>query len=115
MIRIGAALVLIGMSAILCACSSRYESARTEVRQPQPIHHDASAEVTVARPRRQAATITDATNPTHAAEVTGSIGRTGDIRPWPKRGTAEWDQLQAEELAREKRIKEVLNSICHAC
>jgi len=109
MIRFGPALIVVGMSAILCDCSSRHEVIRTEVRQQRPINDDEPSERAVARSRIPASAVTD------AAEVTGSIGRTGDIRPWPKRGTAEWDQLQAEELAREKRIKEVLNSICHAC
>ena len=109
MIRFGAALVLIGMGAILCGCSSRYEAVRAEIRQQRSINNDEPLEPAVARPRRQASAVMD------AAEVTGSIGRAGDIRPWPKRGTPEWNQLEAEELAREQRIKEVLSSICRGC
>jgi hypothetical protein len=51
-------------------------------------------------------------------ETTGSIGtvgRTRDVAPWPKRGTPEWDRLQAEEREREKRIEQVMHSICRGC
>ena len=77
---------------------------RAEVQQPQ---HDVSPDPAAATQRARPAALTD--------DITGSIARSNDIRPWPKRGTPESDQLQAEELAREQRIKEVLSSICRGC
>jgi len=106
MIRFGAVLLLIGMGASLCGCASRNEAMRAEAQRPQR-KHDVSPEPTVATQRTQPAAFTD--------DITGSIARSNDIRPWPKRGTPEFDQLQAEELAREQRIKEVLSSICRGC
>jgi hypothetical protein len=100
---------LIGICATLCQCSSSHEAIRTELRQQPPIKNDEAREPTVARRGIESA---GRNNP---GDVTGSIGRPGEIRPWPRRGTPEWDQLQAEEIAREQRIKEVLSSICRAC
>jgi hypothetical protein len=109
MIRFGTALWLIGLGAGLCGCGSRYEVLRAEAPQVQQAKHDVSAEPAVATQRVQPAVLSD------AGDVTGSIARSKDMRPWPKRGTPEFDQLQAEELAREQRIKDVLSSICRGC
>ena len=50
------------------------------------------------------------------AAPTGSINRDGSVgKLWPKRGTVEWDELQAEETARENRISDVMRSICRGC
>jgi hypothetical protein len=55
-------------------------------------------------------------------ESTGTVGRaTGTVdgpshmRPWPKRGTPEFEQLQAEEAEREARIRDAIRSICRGC
>jgi hypothetical protein len=106
MIRFGTVLLLIGLGASLCGCASRHEAMRAEVPQPQRVEQ-VSPEPAVATQRTQPAALT--------GDITGSIARSNDIRPWPKRGTSEFDQLQAEELAREQRIKEVLSSICRGC
>jgi hypothetical protein len=108
MIRFGKALALIAICGALCHCSSRPDAIRTELRQP-PVKDADVLELPVARRGIEPA----ARN--NLGDVTSSIGRPGDIRPWPKRGTPEWDQLQAEEIAREQRIKEVLSSICRGC
>ena|SRR3977135_3293680 len=107
MIRFCTVLLLIGVGASLCGCASRHEAMRAEVQQPQRVKNDVSPEPAVATQRTQPAALT--------GDITGSIARSNDIRPWPKRGTPEFDQLQAEELAREQRIKEVLRSICRGC
>ena len=107
MIRFDAALLFIGVGASLGGCASRPEAIRAEVQQPQRVRHEVPQEPAVATPRTQPAALTN------ADDITGSVARS--TRPWPRRGTAEWDQLQAEELAREQRIKEVLSSICRGC
>jgi hypothetical protein len=107
MIRFGNALLLIGMGASLCGCASRQGAIRAEVQQSQQGTHEVSPAPAMATRRTQPAAPTD--------DITASIARPNDIRPWPKRGTAEFDQLQAEELAREQRIKEVMSSICRGC
>ena len=121
MIRFGKALALIGIGAILCSCSSRHDAVRAELRQQPAIKDDEVPKRTAARRRIEPAAHSD------SSDVTSTIGRSGDIRPssdiktssevrpWPKRGTPEWDQLQAEEIAREQRIKDVLGSICRGC
>jgi Flp pilus assembly protein CpaB len=37
------------------------------------------------------------------------------MKPWPKRGTPEALQLDAEDKEREQRIQRVLRSICRGC
>jgi hypothetical protein len=109
MIRFGTGLLLICLGASLCGCASRSEVLRAEAPQLKRVKDNVSPAPPVATQGTQPAALTD------AGEITGSIARSDDIRPWPKRGTAEFDQLQAEELAREQRIKEVLSSICRGC
>jgi hypothetical protein len=55
-------------------------------------------------------------------EPVGTVGqspRTIDgpkhMRPWPKRGTPEFEQLQAEEIEQENRAKTAVHSICRGC
>jgi len=107
MIRFGNALLLIGMSASLYGCASRQVAIRAEIQQPQRGEHEVSSEPAIARRTKQPAATAD--------DITASIARSQEIRPWPKRDTPEWKQLQAEELAREQRIKEVMSSICRDC
>ena len=107
MIRFGNALLLIGMGASLCGCASRQEVIRAEIQQPHRGEHEVSSEPAIATRTTQSAASVD--------DSTASIARSQEIRPWPKRDTPEWKQLQAEELAREQRIKEVMTSICRDC
>jgi hypothetical protein len=107
MIRFGNALLLIGMGASLCGCASRQVAIRAEIQQPQRGKHEVSSEPAIATRTTQPAAPAD--------DITASIARPQEIRPWPKRGTPEWNHLQAEELAREQRIKEIMSSICRGC
>jgi|SRR5262245_14190673 len=109
MIRFGTAFLLIGLGVSLCGCGSRYGALPADTPQLQRTKHDPSPEPSVATQRVEPAALTN------AGDTTGSIARSDATRPWPKRGTPEFDQLQAEELAREQRIKEVLSSICRGC
>jgi hypothetical protein len=107
MIRFGNALLLIGIGASLYGCASRQVAIRTESQQPQRGEHEVAPAPAIATRRIEPAAPAD--------DVTASIAPPNEIRPWPKRGTPEWNQLQAEELAREQRIKEVMSSICRGC
>jgi hypothetical protein len=73
------------------------------------VKHDKPSERSIATTRVQPAA------PVDSNDTTGSVARSNETKPWPKRGTPEFEQLQAEELAREERIKEVLSSICRGC
>jgi len=46
---------------------------------------------------------------------TGTIDSPKHMRPWPKRGTPEFEQLQAEEIEQENRVKAAVHSICRGC
>ena len=45
----------------------------------------------------------------------GQEGVEVGVRPWPKRGTPEFEQLQAEEIEQENRAKAAIHSICRGC
>jgi hypothetical protein len=47
--------------------------------------------------------------------ATGAVDGPRHLRPWPKRGTPEFEQLQAEEAEREARIRDAIRSICRGC
>jgi hypothetical protein len=98
--------VLIGTSAILGGCSSGYSVNLAEISH-RPIMKDQTSARPAVRQTMRA--------PAASVEVTGSIVRTEAIRPWPKRGTAEYDQIRKDELARERRINDALGSICRGC
>jgi hypothetical protein len=36
-------------------------------------------------------------------------------RPWPRVGTPEWNEIQAEDAARERRIQEAIGNVCRGC
>jgi len=67
-------------------------------------------------PSRRSATLTARARATQEpVETTGSAGRADDAKPWPKRGTPEWDQVQADEAATERRVEQAIRSICRGC
>jgi hypothetical protein len=118
MIRSATALCLVAAAAvILSGCSNghyvnldEYRGKRVATVVEQRSVH--------AGPRLRPRAVTTATATPAEPETTGSIGtvgRTRDIAPWPRRGTPEWDRLQAEEREREKRIEQVMHSICRGC
>jgi len=115
------------MLALLSGCSSRQQVDLTQWRD----YRDTSAEElsrpvkTSAKPSQarsiqaMAARATDA----HAeVESVGTVGRAAGtidgprhLRPWPKRGTPEFEQLQAEEIEQESRARAATHSICRGC
>src|SRR5262249_43205165 len=111
---------LLAIGAVSSACSNGYYVDLAEVRQ----RHAALAEQQptlkrVKRPRARAAPavpesqheITSSAGPhSHTAMASGN-----EFKPWPKRGTTEAEQLQAEEIKREQRINEVIHNICRGC
>ena len=117
MIRSATALCLVAAGVILSGCSSGHYVNLDEYRGK---HATAAVERHAVRTSRRARprAVTTATATPAEPETTGSIGtvrRTRDIAPWPRRGTPEWDRLQAEEREREKRIEQVMHSICRGC
>jgi hypothetical protein len=54
-----------------------------------------------------------------SAGTVGQTTRTTDapkhMRPWPKRGSPEFEQLQAEDIEQENRAKAATHSICRGC
>lgn len=118
MIRLRLAVVLIGSATILAGCSSGYYVNLADVPQQAATRARASAQPVVRHTMRAAA-------PEEAGEITGSVMRLdatrsdairpNATRPWPKRGTAEFIQIQQDELAREERIKGAMQSVCRGC
>jgi hypothetical protein len=49
-------------------------------------------------------------------DLRGTVGRSPDLKPWPKRDTEEWKRMMAEEEARNQRIDNMLRTgICRGC
>ena len=48
-------------------------------------------------------------------EVTGTVAPSRAHRPWPRVGTPEWNEIQAEDAARERRVQEAIGNICRGC
>src|SRR5262249_56091467 len=45
----------------------------------------------------------------------GTTGAASGLKPWPRRGTREWDELQAREAEQESRVNAAIHSICRGC
>ena len=110
MIRSGLAIVLIGASAMLSGCAAGYYVNLAELPQRPTLGDRTPARVAARQALRASVPAS-----TSDSGTTGSIARASAIRPWPKRGTAEWNQIQKDEAEREKRIAETLRSICRGC
>jgi len=114
-------IVLLGASIVLSACSNRYSVDLAELRQRHATmvgQQSAPAPAKRQEQRKIIASVSDQQPATagtvgQASDIT--VGRSNEFKPWPKRGTAEALQLEAEEIAREQRDKAVVNSICRAC
>src|SRR5262245_4852857 len=110
---------------VLVGCSSRQHVDLSQWREyrpttaeelPQPVKESAP------QVRSRQAMISHATDAHAEVESVGTVGRaTGTIdgpkhlRPWPKRGTPEFEQLQAEEIEQENRARAAIQSICRGC
>ena len=112
---------------VLFGCANRQELDLTQWRDYQP----ATAEE-VSRPVKTSANPPKVRSPqtmiSYAAdshdelESVGTVGRSirpvdepKHMRPWPKRGTPEFEQLQAEEIEQENRVKAAIRNICRGC
>jgi hypothetical protein len=112
---------------VLSGCANRHQVDLTQWRD----YHATTAEElprpvkTPAKPsqaRSPQATVSRATDGHAEVESVGTVGQatgTNDgpkhLRPWPKRGTPEFEQLQAEEIEQENRVKAAIGSICRGC
>jgi len=115
------ALILLATSVVVSACTNGYS---VDLAGLQQRHATIVEKQSVAAPvRRQesqkalaaASDQESATTGTvgHASDIT--VGRAKEFKPWPKRGTPEAQQLEAEQSAREQRDKEAMKSICRGC
>jgi hypothetical protein len=74
-----------------------------------------------AAPRRRVRTASRPSPPVVARGVNGEMETTGTVaqsrahRPWPRVGTPEWNEIQAEDAARERRIQEAIGNVCRGC
>jgi len=114
MIRSAAALCLVAAAVILSACSSGHYVNLDEYRQKHVAEVVERQSMRASRRPRPRAVATTPAEPETTGSI-GTVGRTRDIAPWPRRGTPEWDRLQTEEREREKRIEQVMHSICRGC
>jgi hypothetical protein len=118
------AIFLLGVGTFVTGCSGGYYVDPADFRAKGPAVSGravapARATVRTANRSQSGATSTSHSNASemNGREMNGTTGRSSDqIKPWPKRGTAESDLLQAEEADRERRIGRLLrDGICRGC
>ena len=130
MVRFYLAASLVVAHLVLSACSYRQQGDFAQWREYRGAAGATTAEE-LSRPvktRNSAQARSPQTTTSRAAderdqvELVGTVGQsTGAIdgpkhmRPWPKRGTPEFEQLQAEEIEQENRVKAAVHSICRGC
>ena len=116
--RCGVAICLLGVSAVVSGCAGGYYVDPADYVTNRPVRAQrivASERDSALAVQRSRTRLVEAARP-KALGTAGTTGRGNELRPWPKRGTAEWDQLQAEEAAREQRIERILrNGVCKGC
>jgi hypothetical protein len=113
MIRLAVTVWLVLTAVILAGCSNQHYADLDQLRQQRLAADESRPQRSKSRPRRET-TSRAVVTPDDVAS-TGTVGRTRDIKPWPKTGTPEWHQLQVEEAERERRIRDAVNSICRGC
>jgi outer membrane murein-binding lipoprotein Lpp len=104
---------------VLSGCSNRQQ---VDLTQWRDYRATTAASAKPSQVRSPQAMISHATEAHAEVESVGTVGRsTGTIdgpkhlRPWPKKGTPEFEQLQAEEIEQENRAKAAIHSICRGC
>jgi hypothetical protein len=112
---------------VLSGCASRQQVDLTQWRDyRETTVEELSRPVrTSAKPTRVRSAQAMAVRATDADAEVGSVGTVGraagtidgprHLRPWPKRGTPEFEQLQAEDIEHENRAKAATHSICRGC
>jgi|SRR5215475_1852922 hypothetical protein len=112
---------------LLSGCSNRQQVDLTQWREYRPttaeeLPRPAKGSANLSQARSRQAMISRVSDAHAELESVGTVGRATEtidgpknLRPWPKRGTPEYEQLQAEEIERENRAKAAIHSICRGC
>src|SRR5262247_2673048 len=115
MFRLTSTVWLLLANAVLVGCSNWHHVDLAQLRQQRLAAEEDRSHRTTRSSRPQQEAVTRAPVIPDDPASTGSIGPPRDIKPWPKVGTPEWHQLQAEEAERERRVQEAIQSICQGC
>src|SRR5262245_46595312 len=116
---------------ILPGCSHRQQVDLAQWREYRSVTGTTTAEessrpaktrLNLAQARSPQSMISHATDARDVVQLIGTIGTSTEtvdgpkhMRPWPKRGTPEFEQLEAKEIEQENRIKTMIHSICRGC
>jgi hypothetical protein len=117
-IRSARTICLLGMGVVISGCSSGYYVDPVDYLGKQPTTRErvVLADRAPSRTARQTEAQPVATAPSGNSATIGTSVRGDTMRPWPKRGTPELEQLQAEEAERNRKIKELLRTgVCRGC
>jgi hypothetical protein len=119
---------LAAIGANLAACSGGYTVDLAELRSRHPTVVNASAGPSADVHRRRGhrdvptATVEPAAGVPSSSASAATVGHRGEdkqwlnaAKPWPSRGTPEWDQMQADEAERERKTEQAMRSICRGC
>jgi len=116
---------------VLSGCSYRQQVDLAQWREYRSTTETKTAEESSGRVKTRAnsaqarspqTTLSRATDAVDDVQPVGTVGQSSGridepkhMRPWPKRGTPEFEQLHAEEIEQENRIKAAVQSICRGC
>jgi hypothetical protein len=115
MMRLLVPIALTLAGGLVSGCSGGYHVDAAQYRQSQVATADVQPRrTTVAAPAPVPAPLTRTVG-AGLIQNDGTVGDATQIRPWPKRGTPEYERLQAQESEQEKRVKDAVNSICRGC
>jgi len=122
--------VLVGLMLthlVLSGCSNRQQLDLTQWREYRPtaaekLSRPVTTSASAPQVRLPQAMISHASDAHDELESVGTVGRSTrtidepkHMRPWPRRGTPEFEQLQAEEIEQENRVKAAIHNICRGC
>src|SRR3954453_23338250 len=99
--RFALVIILLGTVPVISGCSRGYYVDSADFRAGRPVTPERAAapERTPAQVVRRSRAEPVATARQDDSEITGTIGSSSEVAPWPKRGTPEFNRLQAEEAA----------------
>jgi len=111
MFRFPAALGLTVASVVLCGCYTHMDSPALQQQRLAGVDAPAPQQRVKgwsrARPKKSSVRTAVSDRP---AGVTGRAAM-----PWPKRGTPEWYEIEAQDKEREARVQRAIRSICRGC
>jgi len=103
------------VSLIISGCSQWRQVDLAQLRQSQAVTAEKAARQVKVSSQSIQAKSPHATTVAERVETPGTVDQPTEMKPWPKIGTPEWQQLRAEQIEQDRRVKDAINNICRGC